>query len=156
MNLCVCVCECTSCMLFEETDRLCFPARPAMGKRASAPKAKPPAKRSKTSVAPPPAPAVWARPIPPVLTERDPLAVFLLDIEDGPSSTGGNHELRLYGITKQGHSVCARIHNFHPYFYARCGPEVVGRENEIQAALQAAMPPSPAGSHKAIVCSALA
>ncbi|CAE7508903.1 POLD1 [Symbiodinium sp. CCMP2456] len=124
-----------------------------MGKRASAPKAKPPAKRSKVSLAaPPPAPAVWARPIPPVLTERDPLAVFLLDIEDGQSSTGtGDHELRLYGITKQGHSVCARIHNFHPYFYVRCGPEVVGRENEIQAALQAAMPPSPGGSQKAIV-----
>ena len=102
--------------------------------------------------APPPAPAVWTRPIPPVLTERDPLAVFLLDIEDGQSSIGtGDHELRLYGITKQGHSVCARIHNFHPYFYVRCGPEVVGRENEIQAALQAAMPPSPAGSQKAIV-----
>ena len=125
-----------------------------MGKRAAAPKAKAPAKRSKASAAPPePAPTSWGRPVPQTPGEREPLAVFLLDIEDGPSPSG-DHELRLYGVTLQGHSVCAKIHNFHPYFYVRCGPEVAGHENEIQAALQAAVPPLGAGAQASSILAA--
>lgn len=32
----------------------------------------------------------------------------------------GNQEntvIRMYGVTQEGHSVCAHVYNFRPYFY---------------------------------------
>mmetsp|Transcript_129778 Transcript_129778/g.236124 ORF Transcript_129778/g.236124 Transcript_129778/m.236124 type:complete len:1114 (+) Transcript_129778:72-3413(+) len=115
-----------------------------MGKRGAAkPKAAGPAssaKRAKTTGPPPPAaPSSWGRPQPPGDVEASALRFFLVDIEDGPSGTDGL-EVRLYGVTAEGVSVCARVHGLRPYFYVRCSPDTHGREEDLRAALEAALP----------------
>lgn len=117
-----------------------------MGKRGAAkPKASAPAsaaKKAKTVGQPPPAaPSFWGRPQAPANVEAGPLRFFLVDIEDGPSGSEGL-ELRLYGVTAEGVSVCARLQGVRPYFYVRCSAEVQGREEELRVGLEAALPAS--------------
>ncbi|KAG0494350.1 hypothetical protein HPP92_005344 [Vanilla planifolia] len=37
-----------------------------------------------------------------------------------PSSSGPAAILRIFGVTKEGHSVCCHVHGFEPYFYISC------------------------------------
>jgi len=137
-----------------------------MGKRASAkPKAKAgapaagaPAKKAKTAASksepPPAAPASWGRQEPPAIDAKaDALVFFLVDIENGG---GGNEdELRLYGVTAAGASVCARLRGFRPYLYLRCPPEFGDREESLRKALdtvvQTALPANAKGSGAAVL-----
>lgn len=117
-----------------------------MGKRGAAkPKAASAAssaKRAKTTGPPPPAaPSCWGRPQPPSDVEASALRFFLVDIEDGPSGAD-SLELRLYGVMAEGVSVCARVRGLRPYFYVRCSEDTHGREEDLRAALEAALPTS--------------
>jgi len=38
-------------------------------------------------------------------------------LENNLSSNENQSVIRLYGVTEEGHSVCAHIYNFRPYFY---------------------------------------
>lgn len=119
-----------------------------MGKRAAAkPKASSgnsaAAKRHKpigSSLPPPNAPKYWGRPEPPVVkTDAGDLRFFLVDIEDCPAGPDSlEQELRLYGVTEGGLSVCARIQGMRPYFYARCPQNVRGCEEDLRTTLDAA------------------
>jgi len=125
-----------------------------MGKRAAAkPKATPKAnqKRPKTNsaaVPPPPAPRCWGRAeLPELQHEAEALRFFLVDIDDGPlEPQNAEHELRLYGTTAEGFSVCACVQGMQPYFYARCPVDVRGYEEDVRKALDAALPASLHGS----------
>lgn len=119
-----------------------------MGKRAAAAKpasAKPKAQSNKKAkiYGPPPvaAPSAWGRPERPSSEQiaANALQLFLVDIEDGPSGSEGL-ELRLYGVTSEGVSVCARLHGVRPYFYVRSRPEVANHEERVRQALEAALP----------------
>ncbi|KAL5993065.1 DNA polymerase delta catalytic subunit [Asimina triloba] len=52
-----------------------------------------------------------------------------------PNSSGPAAVLRIFGVTKEGHSVCCRVHGFEPYFYIGCppgmGPDDVSRFHQI-------------------------
>jgi len=88
---------------------------------------------------PPPAPSHWKRPDPPALADliSKPLRFFLVDIEDGPVASGNTaSELRLYGVTAEGFSVCARLRDVHPYFYAAVEADAVVRADEVRIALE--------------------
>ncbi|KAI3451580.1 hypothetical protein Pfo_008245 [Paulownia fortunei] len=39
-----------------------------------------------------------------------------------PSSSGPAAIIRIFGVTKEGHSVCCFVHGFEPYFYISCPP----------------------------------
>ncbi|KMZ73586.1 DNA-directed DNA polymerase [Zostera marina] len=39
-----------------------------------------------------------------------------------PGSSGPSAILRMFGVTKEGHSVCCHVHGFEPYFYISCPP----------------------------------
>ncbi|KAL0449857.1 UNVERIFIED_CONTAM: DNA polymerase delta catalytic subunit [Sesamum latifolium] len=39
-----------------------------------------------------------------------------------PSSSGPAAIIRIFGVTKEGHSVCCLVHGFEPYFYISCPP----------------------------------
>jgi len=126
-----------------------------MGKRAAAkPKAtakEPASKRARGTAQavtpwppPPPAPGCWGRPAFEKPDAAVPLRFMLIDIEDGPAvapdeAAAGAAELRLYGVTAEGNSVCARLQGTRPYFYAQCGADLKGSENAVCSALNAAL-----------------
>ncbi|GJN06058.1 hypothetical protein PR202_ga23743 [Eleusine coracana subsp. coracana] len=37
-----------------------------------------------------------------------------------PNSSGPAAILRIFGVTKEGHSICCQVHGFEPYFYISC------------------------------------
>ncbi|XVF70581.1 hypothetical protein PTKIN_Ptkin11bG0173800 [Pterospermum kingtungense] len=39
-----------------------------------------------------------------------------------PGSSGPAAIIRIFGVTKEGHSVCCLVHGFEPYFYISCPP----------------------------------
>ncbi|GJN07344.1 hypothetical protein PR202_ga25168 [Eleusine coracana subsp. coracana] len=39
-----------------------------------------------------------------------------------PNSSGPAAILRIFGVTKEGHSICCQVHGFEPYFYISCPP----------------------------------
>ncbi|KAL5714576.1 DNA-directed DNA polymerase [Ranunculus cassubicifolius] len=39
-----------------------------------------------------------------------------------PNSSGPAAVLRIFGVTREGHSVCCKVHGFEPYFYVNCPP----------------------------------
>ncbi|KAI9076550.1 hypothetical protein K1719_041536 [Acacia pycnantha] len=39
-----------------------------------------------------------------------------------PNSSGAAAIIRIFGVTKEGHSVCCNVHGFEPYFYISCPP----------------------------------
>ncbi|XP_042438291.1 DNA polymerase delta catalytic subunit [Zingiber officinale] len=47
------------------------------------------------------------------------------------SSSGPSAILRIFGVTREGHSVCCHVHGFEPYFYIKCpmgmGPDDISR-----------------------------
>ncbi|KAL7112135.1 hypothetical protein ACP275_05G133300 [Erythranthe tilingii] len=51
------------------------------------------------------------------------------------SSSGLAAIIRIFGVTKEGHSVCCFVHGFEPYFYANCpsgmGPDDISRLHQI-------------------------
>ncbi|KAK1371435.1 Dna polymerase delta catalytic subunit [Heracleum sosnowskyi] len=55
---------------------------------------------------------------------------FLPDSSSGPAAI-----IRMFGVTKEGHSVCCNVHGFEPYFYASCpkgtGPDDIARFHKI-------------------------
>lgn len=140
-----------------------------MGKRAAA-KPKAPAKRARGTAAAaaasadpplPPAPGYWARPAVPeaeAVTSQA-LRVFVVDVEDGPppaaaSGSDGKdaaHELRLYGLTATGCSVCMRLQGVRPYFYARCSADARGHEGALRTALDSLLPAALRGSGVGVV-----
>lgn len=52
-----------------------------------------------------------------------------------PSSIGPAAILRIFGVTKEGHSVCCHVHGFEPYFYISCppgmGPDDISRFHQV-------------------------
>lgn len=122
-----------------------------MGKRAAgaaakpkaAPAAKSAAKRIKlNAVRPPAAPTAWGRPpASTAVSPEAPLCFFLVDIEDGSLFSDGL-ELRLYGVTAEGVSVCARLRHLRPYFYARVpdARALAERMETVRDALEQALP----------------
>ncbi|CAI9108744.1 OLC1v1008422C1 [Oldenlandia corymbosa var. corymbosa] len=48
-----------------------------------------------------------------------------------PNSSGPAAILRIFGVTREGHSVCCHVHGFEPYFYVCCplgmGPDDISR-----------------------------
>uniref|UniRef100_A0A0E0R531 DNA polymerase n=1 Tax=Oryza rufipogon TaxID=4529 RepID=A0A0E0R531_ORYRU len=48
-----------------------------------------------------------------------------------PNSSGPAAILRIFGVTREGHSVCCQVHGFEPYFYISCpmgmGPDDISR-----------------------------
>ncbi|EIW79208.1 hypothetical protein CONPUDRAFT_138364 [Coniophora puteana RWD-64-598 SS2] len=61
----------------------------------------------------------WARPqLPPINESKDTIVFQQLDVEEGfHDRSNGTVGLRMYGVTEGGHSVCATITHFAPYFY---------------------------------------
>ncbi|WOG82090.1 hypothetical protein DCAR_0101251 [Daucus carota subsp. sativus] len=39
-----------------------------------------------------------------------------------PNSSGPAAIIRIFGVTREGHSVCCNVHGFEPYFYISCPP----------------------------------
>ncbi|KAK2445058.1 recovery protein [Trifolium repens] len=39
-----------------------------------------------------------------------------------PNRSGPAAIIRIFGVTKEGHSVCCKVHGFEPYFYISCPP----------------------------------
>ncbi|XP_051126650.1 DNA polymerase delta catalytic subunit [Andrographis paniculata] len=52
-----------------------------------------------------------------------------------PSWSGPAAIIRIFGVTKEGHSVCCKVHGFEPYFYINCppgmGPDDISRFHQI-------------------------
>ncbi|VFQ91089.1 unnamed protein product [Cuscuta campestris] len=52
-----------------------------------------------------------------------------------PYSSGPAAIIRIFGVTKEGHSVCCHVHGFEPYFYISCpagmGPDDISRFHQI-------------------------
>ncbi|XP_055807609.1 DNA polymerase delta catalytic subunit isoform X2 [Solanum dulcamara] len=52
-----------------------------------------------------------------------------------PNSSGLAAILRIFGVTKEGNSVCCHVHGFEPYFYISCppgmGPDDISRFHQI-------------------------
>lgn len=52
-----------------------------------------------------------------------------------PNSSGQAAILRIFGVTKEGNSVCCHVHGFEPYFYISCppgmGPDDISRFHQI-------------------------
>ncbi|XP_043698298.1 DNA polymerase delta catalytic subunit [Telopea speciosissima] len=52
-----------------------------------------------------------------------------------PNSSGAAAILRIFGVTREGHSVCCHVHGFEPYFYVSCppgmGPDDISRLHQI-------------------------
>ncbi|THU57353.1 hypothetical protein C4D60_Mb03t02620 [Musa balbisiana] len=48
-----------------------------------------------------------------------------------PNSSGPAAILRIFGVTREGHSLCCHVHGFEPYFYISCpvgmGPDDISR-----------------------------
>jgi len=48
-----------------------------------------------------------------------------------PNSSGPAAILRIFGVTREGHSICCKVHGFEPYFYIGCpsgmGPDDISR-----------------------------
>ncbi|XP_041004890.1 DNA polymerase delta catalytic subunit isoform X2 [Juglans microcarpa x Juglans regia] len=48
-----------------------------------------------------------------------------------PNSAGPAAIIRIFGVTREGHSVCCHVHGFEPYFYISClpgmGPDDISR-----------------------------
>ncbi|TVU48426.1 hypothetical protein EJB05_08062, partial [Eragrostis curvula] len=48
-----------------------------------------------------------------------------------PNSSGPAAILRIFGVTREGHSICCQVHGFEPYFYIGCpsgmGPDDISR-----------------------------
>ncbi len=61
--------------------------------------------------------AVWPRPyLEPLDVDNDAVTFQQIDIEEH-QAVGQPPAIRMYGVTIEGHSVCAHIHGFLPYFY---------------------------------------
>ncbi|KAF8998547.1 DNA polymerase family B-domain-containing protein [Cyathus striatus] len=59
----------------------------------------------------------WARPnLPPINEKRDAITFQQIDVDYSDFSVNANN-LRMFGVTEQGHSVAANITHFEPYFY---------------------------------------
>ncbi|XP_024962995.1 DNA polymerase delta catalytic subunit isoform X1 [Cynara cardunculus var. scolymus] len=52
-----------------------------------------------------------------------------------PTSAGSAAIIRIFGVTKEGNSVCCNVHGFEPYFYISCppgmGPDDISRFHQI-------------------------
>ncbi|CAA0833903.1 DNA polymerase delta catalytic subunit [Striga hermonthica] len=52
-----------------------------------------------------------------------------------PNSSGPAAVIRIFGVTKEGHSVCCLVHGFEPYFYISCppgmGPDDISRLYQV-------------------------
>ncbi|XP_034213465.1 DNA polymerase delta catalytic subunit isoform X2 [Prunus dulcis] len=52
-----------------------------------------------------------------------------------PNWSGSAAIIRIFGVTKEGHSVCCHVHGFEPYFYISCppgmGPDDISRFHQI-------------------------
>ncbi|XP_031279112.1 DNA polymerase delta catalytic subunit [Pistacia vera] len=52
-----------------------------------------------------------------------------------PHSSGPAAIIRMFGVTREGHSVCCNVHGFEPYFYISCppgmGPDDISRFHKI-------------------------
>ncbi|KAK9997013.1 hypothetical protein SO802_021699 [Lithocarpus litseifolius] len=52
-----------------------------------------------------------------------------------PNSSGSAAIIRIFGVTREGHSVCCHVHGFEPYFYISCppgmGPDDISRFHQI-------------------------
>ncbi|XP_068330245.1 DNA polymerase delta catalytic subunit [Pyrus communis] len=52
-----------------------------------------------------------------------------------PNWSGSAAIIRIFGVTKEGHSVCCHVHGFEPYFYINCfpgmGPDDISRFHQI-------------------------
>ncbi|CAH9112554.1 unnamed protein product [Cuscuta epithymum] len=52
-----------------------------------------------------------------------------------PKSSGAAAIIRIFGVTREGHSVCCHVHGFEPYFYISCpagmGPDDISRFHQI-------------------------
>ncbi|CAM8917107.1 unnamed protein product [Rhodiola kirilowii] len=52
-----------------------------------------------------------------------------------PTSSGQAAIIRIFGVAKEGHSVCCHVHGFEPYFYISCppgmGPDDISRFHQI-------------------------
>ncbi|GAY66238.1 hypothetical protein CUMW_247140 [Citrus unshiu] len=52
-----------------------------------------------------------------------------------PLSSGSAAIIRIFGVTREGHSVCCKVHGFEPYFYISCpqgmGPDDISRFHQI-------------------------
>ncbi|XP_059624479.1 DNA polymerase delta catalytic subunit isoform X2 [Cornus florida] len=52
-----------------------------------------------------------------------------------PNSSGPAAIIRIFGVTREGHSVCCHVHGFEPYFYISCppgmGPDEISRFHQI-------------------------
>ncbi|XP_031473442.1 DNA polymerase delta catalytic subunit isoform X2 [Nymphaea colorata] len=52
-----------------------------------------------------------------------------------PNSVGPAAVLRIFGVTREGHSVCCHVHGFEPYFYISCpdgmGPDDISKFHQI-------------------------
>lgn len=58
-------------------------------------------------------------------------------IDRDPSTGREQGIIRLYGVTEEGHSVVAHVHNFESYFWAECPRtfETEEHRREIRSAL---------------------
>ncbi|XP_023749352.1 DNA polymerase delta catalytic subunit [Lactuca sativa] len=52
-----------------------------------------------------------------------------------PNSSGPAAIIRIFGVTKEGNSVCCNVHGFEPYFYISCpsgmGPDDISRFHQL-------------------------
>ncbi|CAK9171492.1 unnamed protein product [Ilex paraguariensis] len=52
-----------------------------------------------------------------------------------PNSSGAAAIIRIFGVTREGHSVCCHVHGFEPYFYISCppgmGPDDISRFHRV-------------------------
>nr|WDA42964.1 DNA polymerase delta catalytic subunit [Fagopyrum tataricum] len=52
-----------------------------------------------------------------------------------PNRTGPAAIIRIFGVTREGHSICCNVHGFEPYFYINCppgmGPDDISRFHQV-------------------------